>query len=167
MKKLAAFLLCVSMLSVGTLTAFAEETPEDVRKAGIVTTVPEEHMLTFKVYGNVEFRLDGEKGNEFRVKRLSEPLLEFIPKEGEKITDVTVNGEDVTGKLTDNKYQFAPITEDKEVIVEVKTETLPKPDPEPEPNPHTGVIGGVSIGSAGLLTVFAVSRRRSKESRKQ
>lgn len=161
MKKLTAFLLCVFLLSAFSVTAFADDiapAPPDTRKAVVSTVVPDDHTITFKVYGNVEFKLNGEKGDTFKVPRLSEPVLELFPAENQKITSITVNGEDHMDKFTDLKYTFPPIYEDKELIVQVETEEIPQPDPNP--NPKTGIVGGISIGALLLLAAFGVVGRK-------
>jgi len=161
MKKLAAFMLCVFLLSAFSITAFADSggiEPYD-KQAVISTTVPSEHWITFKVTGNVEFLLNGEKGDRFRVPRHSEPTLELLPNEGENITSITVNGEDFADKFVDNKYTFPPITEDKELIVLVETEKLPEPKPSDD-TPHTGIVGGISVGALALLGIFGIAGRK-------
>ena len=178
MKKLAAMLLCLSMLSAGALTAYAEEPNIAPGEATIGTEVPGSHRIIITVIGNVGFTVNGETGNEFEVERLSQPELVIIPYEGEKIVKVTLNGEDITEQLSDWTYTFPPIYEDGRYELVAETEKLPEDSSEPDSstpdssgggtppsndNPNTGVIGGVSIGAGLVLAALVAVRRKSKE----
>ena len=176
MKKIAVFLLCLSMLSASAVVASAEEEPNIAPgKATIGTEVPDSHEIIITVKGNVDFTLNGKTGTEFEVERLSKPVIEIKAKAGEKITKVTLNGEDITDKLVDGKYTLPPIYEDGAYDVQVETEDLPaddssKPDNSQgdktspvNDNPNTGVIGGLSIGSGLVLAALVMARRKGKD----
>ena len=133
MKKLAAMLLCLSMLSAGALTAYAEEEPNTaLGEATIGTVVPDSHNITITVTGNANVTVNGKEGSEFDVERLSEPVIKITAKDGEKITKVLLNGEDITDKLIDGKLTLDPIYEDKALDIQVETELLPVDSSEPD-----------------------------------
>lgn len=133
MKKLAAMLLCLSMLSAGALTAYAEEEPNTaLGEATIGTVVPDSHNITITVTGNANVTVNGKEGSEFDVERLSEPVIKITAKDGEKITKVLLNGEDITDKLVDGKLTLDPIYEDKALDIQVETEALPVDSSEPD-----------------------------------
>ena len=133
MKKLAAMLLCLSMLSAGALTAYAEEEPDtNPGEATIGTEVPDSHNITITVTGNADVTVNGKEGSEFEVERLSEPVIKIKAKDGEKITKVLLNGEDITDKLVDGKLTLDPIYEDKALDIQVETELLPVDSSEPD-----------------------------------
>ena len=160
MKKIAVFLLCLSMLSASALTAYADEPNTAPGKATIGTVVPGSHKITIKVKGNAQVTVGGKDGSEVEVERLSEPVIEIKPKDGEKITSVTLNGEDITDKLVDGKLKLDPIYEDTDLDIQVETEKLPKP---PENNtPKTGVVGTTSAGALLALAVLTLSKRKNK-----
>lgn len=133
MKKIAVFLLCLSMLSASAVVASAEEEPNIAPgEATIGTEVPDSHKITVTVTGNADVTLDGKSGTEFEVERLSEPVIEIKAKDGEKITKVTLNGEDITDKLVDGKLTLDQIYEDKALDIQVETEALPVDSSEPD-----------------------------------
>ena len=133
MKKLAAMLLCLSMLSAGALTAYAEEEPNiALGEATIGTVVPDSHNITITVTGSADVTVNGKEGTEFDVERLSEPVIKIKAKDGEKITKVLLNGEDITDKLVDGKLTLDPIYEDKALDIQVETEALPVDSSEPD-----------------------------------
>ena len=134
MKKIAVFLLCLSMLSASAVTAYAEENDANTApgEATIGTEVPDSHKITVTVTGNADVTLDSNSGTEFEVERLSEPVIEIKAKDGEKITKVTLNGEDITDQLVDGKYTLPPIYEDKALDIQVETEALPVDSSQPD-----------------------------------
>lgn len=134
MKKIAVFLLCLSMLSASAVTAYAEENDANTApgEATIGTEVPDSHKITVTVTGNANVTLDSKSGTEFEVERLSEPVIKIKAKDGEKITKVTLNGEDITDQLVDGKLSLDPIYEDKALDIQVETEALPVDSSEPD-----------------------------------
>lgn len=187
MKKTAAFLLCLSMLSAGAVTAYAEQADANTApgEATIATSVPDSHKITVTVTGNADVAFDGKTGTEFEVERLSEPVLEIKAKDGEKLTKVTLNGEDITDKLADGRYTLSPVYENETLDIQVQTQALPADDPSgpdssaPDSkandssqedktspvndNPVTGVIGGVSICSGLIMAALITAKRNSKD----
>lgn len=119
MKKLTALLLCILLMSVCSVTAFAQT-------VGIDTVVPDSHTVTVNVTGDATAELDGEAGTTFTVDRLSEPVLRFIPADGKQIVKITLNGEDITDKLDGDTYKLAPVCEDMTLDVQVQTENIPE-----------------------------------------
>ncbi len=135
MKKLAVFLLCLSMLSAAAVTASADDEPNTAPgEATIGTVVPDSHRLTVNVTGNADVTVDGKEGTEFEVERLSQPVIEIKAKDGEKLTKVLVNGEDITDKLEDGMLTLDPIYEDMTLDIQVETEALPEDSSDTESN---------------------------------
>ena len=197
MKKIAVFLLCLSMLSASAVVAHAEDSEVNTApgEATIGTEVPDSHKITVTVTGNADVTLDGKSGTEFEVERLSEPVIEIMAKDGEKITKVTLNGEDITDQLVDGKYTLPPVYENEALDIQVETEALPaddssesdssKPDSSSSgssskadnsskggtspvnDNPATGVIGGLSIGSGLVLAALLMARRKGKDNEEE
>ena len=134
MKKIAALLLCLSMLSATAVTAYAEEAEPTIApgEATIGTEVPESHKITITVTGNADVTVGGKEGTEFEVERLSEPVLKIKAKDGEKIIKVLLGGEDITDKLVDGKLTLDPIYEDKALDIQVETEALPDDSSQPD-----------------------------------
>ena len=133
MKKIAVFLLCLSMLSASALTAYADVEPNTAPgEATIGTVVPDSHKITIKVKGNGVVKVNGKEGTEFEVERLSRPVIEIKAKDGEKITKVILNGEDITDKIVDGKYILPAVYEDGEYELTVETEKLPDDSSKPD-----------------------------------
>ena len=135
MKKLTALLLCILLMFVCSVTAFAET-------VGIDTVVPDSHTVTVTVTGDATATLDGKEGTTFTVDRLSEPVLRFIPADGKQIVKITLNGEDITDQLDGDTYKLAPVYEDMMLDVQVQTEEVPeqtteKPTEAPTTAPAT------------------------------
>ena len=128
MKKLTALLLCVLLMFVCSVTVYAET-------VGIDTSVPNTHKITVTVSGNADVTLNGQPGEVFEVERLSEPVLAISAKDGETIVKVTLNGEDITDKLADGKYQLAPVYEDLTLDIVVETEAAVEPTSVPATEP--------------------------------
>ena len=113
------------MLSAAAVTASADDEPNTAPgEATIGTVVPDSHRLTVNVTGNADVTVDGKEGTEFEIERLSQPVIEIKAKDGEKLTKVLVNGEDITDKLKDGKLTLDPIYEDMTLDIQVETETL-------------------------------------------
>lgn len=171
------------MLSANAVPARAAQLDENTPSgnATITTVVPESHKITVTVTGNADVTLDGKTGTEFELERLSEPTLTIKAKDGDKIVQVTLNGKDITDKLTDGKYKLPPVFENESLNIQVKTETLPasskaessssKADSSSKAtntgsvaNPNTGVVGGASICSGLVIAALIMTKRRSKDS---
>ena len=122
------------MLSASAVTAYAEEHDANTApgEATIGTEVPDSHEIIITVKGNVDFTVNGETGTKFDVERLSQPVIEIKAKDGEKITKVTLNGEDITDQLVDGKLTLDPIYEDKALDIQVETEALPVDSSQPD-----------------------------------
>ena len=174
MKKIAVLLLCLSMLSASAVTAYAEEADANTApgEATIGTVIPDSHKITIKVKGNAVVKVNGKEGTEFEVERLSEPVIEIKAKDGEEITKVTLNGEDITDQLVDGKYTLPPVYEDGEYELTVETEKLPDDSSKPDSSnsggsndgandssttPDTGFNGSVTGAAATLMGVAALA----------
>ena len=160
MKKLTALLLCILLMFVCSVTAFAET-------VGIDTVVPDSHTVTVNVTGDATAELDGKAGTTFTVDRLSEPVLRFIPADGKQIVKITLNGEDITDKLDGDTYKLAPVYEDMTLDVQVQTEDVPEQPteapteapttaPATEPasaTPDSGSSPGNSLPQTGQIVI--------------
>ena len=160
MKKLTALLLCILLMFVCSVTAFAQT-------VGIDTVVPDSHTVTVNITGDATAELDGEAGTTFTVDRLSEPVLRFIPADGKQIVKITLNGEDITDQLDGDTYKLAPVYEDMTLDVQVQTEDVPeqpteKPTEAPttapatEPasaTPDSGSSSGNSLPQTGQIVI--------------
>lgn len=156
MKKLTALLLCILLMSVCSVTAFAQT-------VGIDTVVPDSHTVTVNITGDATAELDGETGTTFTVERLSEPVLRFIPADGKQIVKITLNGEDITDKLDGDTYKLAPVYEDMTLDVQVQTENVPEQPteapttaPATEPasaTPDSGSSSGNSLPQTGQIVI--------------
>ena len=160
MKKLTAFLLCILLMSVCSVTAFAQT-------VGIDTVVPDSHTVTVNITGDATAELDGEAGTTFTVERLSEPVLRFIPADGKQIVKITLNGEDITDQLDGDTYKLAPVYEDMTLDVQVQTEDVPEQPteapteapttaPATEPasaTPDSGSSSGNSLPQTGQIVI--------------
>ena len=121
MKRLAAVLLCVSLLLFCSMTAFAEEPAAKTDNAVITATVPQYHTITVTVDSNVEVRVNDEKGSTFNVERLSEPTIEIKIPDGVELAKAVLNGEDITDKISNGTYTLPPVYEDLHLVVDTKT----------------------------------------------
>lgn len=160
MKKLTALLLCILLMFVCSVTAFAQT-------VGIDTVVPDSHTVTVNITGDATAELDGEAGTTFTVDRLSEPVLRFIPADGKQIVKITLNGEDITDKLDGDTYKLAPVCEDMTLDVQVQTEDVPEQPteapteapttaPATEPasaTPDSGSSSGSSLPQTGQIVI--------------
>lgn len=160
MKKLTALLLCILLMFVCSVTAFAQT-------VGIDTVVPDSHTVTVNITGDATAELDGEAGTTFTVDRLSEPVLRFIPADGKQIVKITLNGEDITDQLDGDTYKLAPVYEDMTLDVQVQTENVPEQPtespteapttaPATEPasaTPDSGSSSGNSLPQTGQIVI--------------
>lgn len=160
MKKLTALLLCILLMFVCSVTAFAQT-------VGIDTVVPDSHTVTINVTGDATAELDGEAGTTFTVDRLSEPVLRFIPADGKQIVKITLNGEDITDQLDGDTYKLAPVYEDMTLDIQVQTEDVPEQPteapteapttaPATEPasaTPDSGSSSGNSLPQTGQIVI--------------
>ena len=135
MKKTAVFLLCLLMLGAGSMTAFAEDAPNDApRQVAVETEVPATHNVTVKLTGEGSYTLGGKSGSTIAIDRLSEPTLDITPAENYALKTVKIDGKDVTSEVKDGKITLEAVY--KDVAIEIETEKLPEPEPEPTPEPE-------------------------------
>lgn len=142
MKKIAVFLLCFSMLTAGSITAYADTPNTAPGEAEISTKVPFEHEFSVIVRGPAVVTVDGQTGTHFTVDRLSEPELTVTPTpSGMRLVKVTINGEDVTDDMRNGTYRFAPVYEDKVIEIVIDTE-MESPLPAGAIGRNSGSSGG-------------------------
>lgn len=118
MRKLAAFLLCLGLLSAGLFPASARAAAQG-GSAVISTTVPDSHPLTVRGE-HLQVWLGGQKGGQFDLERLSEPTLLLQPEDGYKVTRVTLNGVDITARLRAGHVTLGPVYEALALAVETQ-----------------------------------------------
>lgn len=112
MKKMMTLLLSFLLLCSMSMTAFAEE-------ATITATVPDRHTVTVTADG-AEVFCNGQSGSRFSVDRLSEPTLLIRAESGKEITQIRLNGEDITDQVKGGYYTLEPIYENKTLTVETR-----------------------------------------------
>ena len=124
MRKIAAFLLCLCLLSAGCVTAFAQTVTQDETggSAEISVKVPDSHTLTVRAE-HAQVLYSGQWDESFSVERLSEPQLLIRPEDGYKVKKVTLNGEDVTEAVIGGYYTLGPVYEEKEMVVKAEAVT--------------------------------------------
>ena len=133
MRKITAVLLCVFLLTMLSVTAFAAEPQTSSGQAVITTTVPDTHKVVIYVTGNVTVTLDGEPGEKHIVGRLSQPVLEIKAKDRKIITRVLLNGDDITDMVKDGEYVLPPVYQDELLDIYVETKKAEQSAPsEPE-----------------------------------
>ena len=90
MKKIAALLLCFCMLSLSSLSAFAQAVTQDEEQKGatVSVTVPDSHTLTVNA-DNAQVFYNGQSADSFDMERLSEPRILIRPENGYRVTKVT------------------------------------------------------------------------------
>ena len=109
MRKITALLLSALLLCSMSMTVFAEE-------ATITTTVPDSHTITVTADGADVF-CNGQSGNQFTADRLSEPTLLIRAESGKEITQIHLNGADITDQVKGGLYTLEPIYENKTLTV--------------------------------------------------
>lgn len=153
MKRLAAVLICVSLLLFCSMTAFAEEPAAKTDNAVITATVPQYHTITVTVDSNVEVRVNDEKGSTFNVERLSEPTIEIKIPDGEELAKAVLNGEDITDKISNGTYTLPPVYEDLHLVVDTKTkETTTDSKPTSSERTNTGTTSSKNENGNSSVT---------------
>lgn len=111
MKKIAAVLMCLCLIAVLPLTAYASQS-----NTNISAVVPNTHNITV-VSDGAEVFFGGASNSSFTVERLSEPTFIIRANSGKTVKQVLLNGEDVTSSVKGGYYTLAPIYEDKTLMV--------------------------------------------------
>lgn len=107
-----AFIL-VLIVMVLPVTVWAQETT-------LTTNIPSVHTLHIELTGNGRIVVDGvsyEQTADKQIKRHSAPEISVIPDNGWKIKSVTLDGQDITGKIQRDTFTFPEIYGDVELIV--------------------------------------------------
>lgn len=122
MKKIAIIMLCFCLLPFCSLTIFAENSTEsDFSNSAVISViVPESHNLEVSAPDGISVYLDGEENDKFDIPRLSEPTFEIRSKNGEIISKIILNGDDITDKLVNGQYKLPPVYENLFLTVETK-----------------------------------------------
>ena len=109
LKKMMAVLLSFFFLCSTHVTAFAGDIT-------ITASVPGSHTITVDADG-AEVFCDGAAGNSFTVERLSEPKLLIRAESGREITEVLLNGENITKQIRGGYDTLEPVYEDQTLTV--------------------------------------------------
>lgn len=112
MRKITTLLLSVLLLCSISMAAFAEEPSSTT----ITATVPDSHTITVSADGADVF-CNGQSGNQFTVDRLSEPELLIRAVSGKEITQILLNGEDITAQVKGGFYTLEPVYENMTLTV--------------------------------------------------
>ncbi len=104
-----AVLLSFFFLCSTHVTAFAGDIT-------ITASVPGSHTITVDADG-AEVFCDGAAGSSFTVERLSEPKLLIRAESGREITEVLLNGENITKQIRGGYYALEPVYEDQTLTV--------------------------------------------------
>lgn len=86
------------------------------------TNPPASYTITVTADGADVF-CNGQSGKQFTIDRLSEPTLLIRSVSGKEITQVLLNGEDVTNQVKGGYYTLEPIYENKVLTVVTKDAT--------------------------------------------
>ena len=109
LKKIMTVLLLFFFLCSTHVTAFAGDIT-------ITANVPGSHTITVDADG-AEVFCDGAAGSSFTVERLSEPKLLIRAESGREITEVLLNGENITKQIRGGYYTLEPVYEDQILTV--------------------------------------------------
>lgn len=112
MKKLAGLLCALALLCGFCLPVFADDT----QSATISATVPAAHTLTVQGEG-VQVFCNGQSGTSFAVERLSQPQLLLRAESGKTITQVLLNGQDITAAVQGGRYTPEPVYQELSLVV--------------------------------------------------
>lgn len=112
MKKLAGLLCALALLCGFCLPVFADDT----KSATISATVPAAHTLTVQGEG-VQVFCNGQGGTSFAVERLSQPQLLLRAESGKTITQVLLNGQDITAAVQGGRYTPEPVYQELSLVV--------------------------------------------------
>lgn len=166
------FCLCF-FLSFSGYTAFAAETEQATT---LETTVPAEHTLSIQADGNLSYEINGQSymgSAEIQLSRGSKAVLVFYPAQGQEITSLLVNGEDMAGQLLDGSYTIESLVRQMQLVVTVSGQAEQPDMPSGEPGGSTGtpqtgdsmnpapfVLGAVL--SAGILVSCVILRKKGQ-----
>lgn len=109
LKKIMTVLLSFFFLCGMHVTAFAGDIT-------ITASVPGSHTITVDADG-AEVFCDGAAGSSFTVERLSEPKLLIRAESGREITEILLNGENITKQIRGGYYTLEPVYEDQTITV--------------------------------------------------
>lgn len=85
--------------------------------AFVTTQVPDSQTVTVTADGATVY-VDGTAvDSSFSAARQSQPTVQIVAADGMVVTQVLLNGEDITAQVTDGYYTFSAIYEDMELVV--------------------------------------------------
>lgn len=119
MKKTMAFLLSLCLACFFSSTAFAK-TISETKSGGttvISAVVPDDHLITVSYAAGAKVLKDGKTVTSFSSARLSKPKILVCAEKGKVISQVLLNGKDITSQFKGGYYTFDPLYEDKTLTV--------------------------------------------------
>lgn len=139
MKKVAAFLMCLCLLSVLSMTAFAQGVTVSVEVPDpTLTVVAEKATVT----------IDGVSKDEYTLERQSTPKIKIVADKNRTIVSVKLNGVDVTKNLSNGYLTLEPVYEDMELVVDTAAIASSS-------NPKTGDDSYILVWSVLLMVSIA------------
>lgn len=112
MKKLAGLLCALALMCGLCLPVWADDT----QSATITATVPTTHTLTVQGEGAQVF-CNGQSGTSFAVERLSQPQLLIRAESGRAISQILLNGQDITAAVQGGRYTLEPVYQELSLAV--------------------------------------------------
>lgn len=113
MKKIRTILLTVCICLLLPVTALATQSE-------IGATVPDYHSVAIEAEHASALYVQGSKGESmaYSVLRFSEPEFQIRAEDGWKISQVLLNGTDVTSQIKDGILKLAAVREDQVITIE-------------------------------------------------
>ena len=156
---LTAFLICLFV----PMCTYASQ-------SGFETNVPKTHTVSIEAEHASALYIDGDKGlsTAYPVPRLSQPQFQITADEGYVIKRVLLNGEDVTGKMSNGILKLSEVYENQVIVVETEAigddpeepTTAPvKPSPtpvKPSPTPETPTTASVTPTTEAETTTIQI-----------
>ena len=123
MKRIAVLGVCLCLFPYCAMTAFAEEqTSGQTQGANISVSIPEQYTITVIAPEGAETALNDGATSTITVDRFGEFDLEIKLKEGYRLLQVLLNGEDITDQLVNMTYHGASAYEN--MLFQIITEPI-------------------------------------------
>ncbi|MGN0115712.1 MAG: hypothetical protein ACI396_10330 [Acutalibacteraceae bacterium] len=139
-----AFILCL-VLSY-SLTTFAQNISGS-GEAVIAAKVPGSHIITVDAEGAQVF-CNGVSGDCFIVERLSSPRVLIRADSGREVTQVLLDGDDITGEVKGGYYTFEPVY--KDMTLTVLTAEIPETQGKTYKVQGTVIRGGKPVNNVTI-----------------
>lgn len=163
MKKNLAILIAILICLFVPMCTYASQ-------SGFETNVPKTHTVSIEAEHASALYIEGDKGlsTAYPVPRLSQPQFQITADEGYFIKRVLLNGEDVTGKMSNGILKLPEVYENQVIVVETEAigddpeepTTAPvKPSPtpvKPSPTPETPTTASVTPTTEAETTTIQI-----------